>query len=550
MAQTKGITQQAGEGPTPAPMKSGKGAIAPLTPENTARTPSSKGSKISGKKGKVTKQKAKRIAGTKVTYQEALESYLDMAIHVKLKKKGSLGHHVRNLGKAIIANSTWHVSGVLQGIEPSIMLSRSNPFDFSEPAGRATNQLMEQIYKDIHEESFDSTLRSTESIDLNTLMDEIENIKPPLAASAYYTSRLRSDLASLETLLVIENARRCSRTPAFRKDNGLLQQLTTEDYATMDSLRNGPDVIYRLRSSASTKARQIVRYGKFAADQGWMMLSILAHSFTFRGSSHCLNDESWSALVQCIVQNNRSIEMFAKVRGLPWERILDSNLLRGPALTMTEIRSSFDLLPDHPHHYTLVDERFPVRIRHNNEDMRNVDDHVYDRKAFGPRSRKPPGWPKPWGKVGKPLDRKDDGEVCTGCGSSNCACGPNDFTHPLVEIKSYPKKGNGVRALQYISKGDILGEYLGEVQAYKDRRDQIYAFFVTRPLPTSGNIVVAKISAAESGNWTRFLNHSCEASTAFTPPEMYGDRYRVLIKATRDINIFEEVTVDYVLRKM
>jgi len=52
------------------------------------------------------------------------------------------------------------------------------------------------------------------------------------------------------------------------------------------------------------------------------------------------------------------------------------------------------------------------------------------------------------------------------------------------------------------------------------------------------------ISSKYMGNWTRYMSHSCEANTKFVTVAI-GGRYRVMVVAERDIEIFEEVTVDY-----
>lgn len=55
---------------------------------------------------------------------------------------------------------------------------------------------------------------------------------------------------------------------------------------------------------------------------------------------------------------------------------------------------------------------------------------------------------------------------------------------------------------------------------------------------------MALISAKRYGNWTRFINHSCDSSTVFRLRTI-GGRERVMVEAVRDIDVFEEVSVDY-----
>lgn len=111
--------------------------------------------------------------------------------------------------------------------------------------------------------------------------------------------------------------------------------------------------------------------------------------------------------------------------------------------------------------------------------------------------------------------------------------------HPLVEITTYPGKGNGVRALQHIPADTIIGEYVGELYPLESTSDPIYS------LELAGDLgEVALIQAKHLGNWTRYMNHSCKP-TAYFSNYTIGDRVRMCIRTARETNIFEEVTVHY-----
>ena len=100
-----------------------------------------------------------------------------------------------------------------------------------------------------------------------------------------------------------------------------------------------------------------------------------------------------------------------------------------------------------------------------------------------------------------------------------------------------------MRALQRIPKKAILAEYLGEVYPWNYSEDPIYALDFSLP-GTQPEEVIASISSKRYGNWTRFINHSCDSSTKFTVVTV-GGRHTSVVQAVRDIEMFEEVTIDY-----
>jgi SET domain-containing protein len=122
---------------------------------------------------------------------------------------------------------------------------------------------------------------------------------------------------------------------------------------------------------------------------------------------------------------------------------------------------------------------------------------------------------------------------CSACASTQCLAPPP----PLVEIAEYAGMGRGVRALQRIERGAFLAEYTGVVARPDEANlDDTYAM-----ASLNG---VALVAAAYRGNWTRFLNHSCRASCVFYE-RWVGGRNRMLVRALRDVQPFEQLTVDY-----
>ncbi|CAA0840805.1 Unknown protein [Striga hermonthica] len=108
------------------------------------------------------------------------------------------------------------------------------------------------------------------------------------------------------------------------------------------------------------------------------------------------------------------------------------------------------------------------------------------------------------------------------------------------------KKGFGLQALQDISQGQFLIEYVGEVldmRAYETRQKEYalqghrHFYFMT----LNGSEV---IDACAKGNLGRFINHSCDPNCQ-TEKWMVNGEVCVGLFAVRDIKKGEEVTFDY-----
>ncbi|EYE98349.1 SET domain protein [Aspergillus ruber CBS 135680] len=145
-------------------------------------------------------------------------------------------------------------------------------------------------------------------------------------------------------------------------------------------------------------------------------------------------------------------------------------------------------------------------------------------------------------EVHDPTEREEkDGNCWICCQSLDfpCSCLPPD-SGQLVELVDYPKKGIGIRALANFKSGQILGEFIGEIRHWDYEGDPKYNYLITDEFLEP----VAKISPKRYGNWTRFINHSCDASTKFEVMAI-GKRLVVVIQAKREIVMFEEITVHY-----
>ncbi|CAA0813403.1 Unknown protein [Striga hermonthica] len=139
------------------------------------------------------------------------------------------------------------------------------------------------------------------------------------------------------------------------------------------------------------------------------------------------------------------------------------------------------------------------------------------------------------------------------CGRGTCPCGEL-CSNQQFQRRKYAKlkwfrcgkKGFGIQALEDISQGQFLIEYVGEVldiHAYETRQKEYalqghrHFYFMT----LNGSEV---IDACAKGNLGRFINHSCDPNCQ-TEKWMVNGEVCVGLFAVRDIKKGEEVTFDY-----
>lgn len=267
---------------------------------------------------------------------------------------------------------------------------------------------------------------------------------------------------------------------------------------------------------------------------GWMMLSILAFSEAFRDAVAKIEDSTWEELLACVSTNFASIEMLAKSRALPWEAALPQN----PTLTPEQIKSSYNIMFTHPHEWHLTSTGEPARNTFDGNQQTNIDECLYEALLYGVK-KKPRTWPSwvvwPTNPLTLPIRKR-----CNICRNKVCSsCSTQALLNPLVEIREFPNKGRGVRALQHIPANQVLAEYVGRILPWNQKEDSVYAL-----LYEAHGKLLASISAAVYGNWTRYINHSCNSNTDFVYQQI-GNKYLCCIKSFKDINIFEEITIDY-----
>lgn len=355
--------------------------------------------------------------------------------------------------------------------------------------------LMEQIYQDI------DVCSAPEFIDSTSDLMESFGGEPGAATHDQSSTRLNLEFQTREMFRVIESA--------------------------VNQTRDQSDTIGSNESTSSE------RYASFAAEHGWMMLSILATSTAFRVAAGTFDDRLWVSFNITVFLNKNSIEYFAKIRGLNWTLALT----RKPeyAAYTTDLREGYPgLEPDHPHTYVVPRESNPVRRpQFKGKVQKNIVHNRFDPLSYRPSARR--------GKLRRdPTIEK--GRKCHICQKKSCRCDPSSclgVLRPLVELAASGNDvGVGIRVLQPIPKGQLLAEYVGNI------------------VPSTGSGAVddttylcrsntnASVDAQEHGNWTRFINHSCDAHAEIACV-VIGQRRRCMIRLIKDIAMFEELTLDY-----
>lgn len=99
--------------------------------------------------------------------------------------------------------------------------------------------------------------------------------------------------------------------------------------------------------------------------------------------------------------------------------------------------------------------------------------------------------------------------------------------------------GYGVFAGTPIFEGQLLDEYFGELIPPRTAAtlvDDDYIFQIRN---------FAASSAKNFGNWTRFVNHSCRDFNVEAVNDVLGGRRTITFKAIRNIQVGEELLIDY-----
>ncbi|KAL8786563.1 MAG: hypothetical protein Q9213_002700 [Squamulea squamosa] len=284
------------------------------------------------------------------------------------------------------------------------------------------------------------------------------------------------------------------------------------------------------------------RFARVRSAHGWMTLSILAHSESFRNACRTFDVPLWEQLMHDIGQNHVSLELFFKVRALDWAgplrsvaHLIPEQELR-PYLEAQEKRELQAVYLQTPHSYIVPNKNGAlIRPHYQGVIHLNISTNTYDSKAFAE----------------DPSIRTQNDGICESCSRTFCDCETSTcdrITRPITElIHCAGDKGVGVRTLQRIREGEVLDEYVGEFKRASSLVDQTYAMELeglpAGHLSRNDNNPIL-IDAQVYGNWTRYINASCNPSLKFVAARI-GGKHRMMVVAIRDINTFEELTIGY-----
>lgn len=115
--------------------------------------------------------------------------------------------------------------------------------------------------------------------------------------------------------------------------------------------------------------------------------------------------------------------------------------------------------------------------------------------------------------------------------------------HKSLDLRETKDMGIGVFTKQSIPIGTVLGLYHGIVRPYEQltAAQKRYSNFLFKH-PQHGELYV---DASVSGNWTRFLNHSCDPNCAFARALRCGYMRVIYVRTRRFIRAGEQLFVDY-----
>jgi len=120
----------------------------------------------------------------------------------------------------------------------------------------------------------------------------------------------------------------------------------------------------------------------------------------------------------------------------------------------------------------------------------------------------------------------------------------------VVIVRVNELVGNGLVAGQYIQAGTIIGEYSGAIlkvvpMAPNERVDNTY--FAPYSIDEVPGTEIFVIDAKKAGNPTRFINHSEDNSNAVWVPVFDGQKFRLIVVATKAIPERKQILLKYSL---
>ncbi|KAJ5735628.1 uncharacterized protein N7483_000753 [Penicillium malachiteum] len=266
-----------------------------------------------------------------------------------------------------------------------------------------------------------------------------------------------------------------------------------EDYTEYQRMKRNTELFINQTITdyiAALNTGNPTRCVNFIAESSWKIFAICAHSEAFQLASKNADNIGWSALTDLILQNRRSLEVFARSRELEWRGYLLTYYHYNLPALQEELSPDVDIAQEHPHHTVLL-----------------ADGHL-KRPIFEDRAQRT--------KVMGP---------CFLCRSrSTCQCYFQPMAGDLVELIDSPNMGTGIRSLGSFKPGDYLAEYAGMLNPVETKSTEaIYALSLAAPNDVTGAMdTKAHVLPHQYGNWTRYINHSCEPA----PPKAEKPQHR------------------------
>jgi histone-lysine N-methyltransferase SETMAR len=141
------------------------------------------------------------------------------------------------------------------------------------------------------------------------------------------------------------------------------------------------------------------------------------------------------------------------------------------------------------------------------------------------------------GEFDKPRFECGDNCKCKNCGNRTVLVA--DI--PKITVRNAGVKGLGVFSEEYIEKGQYIGEYAGKV--VDDESEGEYVFQIKENTPS--RTFTTTIDAGFYGNFTRFLNHSCEPNLIAVPIRVNFTIPNIGFFSVRPIHPNEELSFSY-----
>jgi hypothetical protein len=372
------------------------------------------------------------------------------------------------------------------------------------------------------------------------------DFSPARGSEAALQSRANSDALEILSAMYFDINSLCSLQRIVQTENDFAvitpwQNQINEAKASVHlEVLNYVEKYEMLENSPADEEHGINRLYQFVEAYGWRLLSICLHAESFRRAFRNIKDRVWNTLFSFIGENQLSLEVFAISRQLQWRDALE--YVRVTIKKLNGLPSLMEALSEQPNWGFQITHPHDVAITLNGE-VQNTYFKGKPRTVIYESFWDSAKWGSPDPTLRTLLTNVVE---CIFCLSKEpCACRLVPLAGGMVELREYPLKGIGVRALANFKRDDILAVFVGEIYPCKkicdDDPDQAYAL---TQFPNERDPGVAEILPHFKGNWTRFINHSCQPSTCFMTRHV-GDRVVTTVEAIRHISAFEELTINY-----